>query len=295
MKLAFTKESMCRWIFACENRVIVYMWAGASVHNYQPLLELLGGASGPLKNWPVICWCRFEFCACMRHVPRFQSSSDESLCMCWLSMMWVRAQNWTIKWTWIQIPAPLQHSLMQIGGREWSLFEELQITKYAWALGLHGIVAESCRSLRKLRVGRVKLNLWQKRIWTRTVTLNNLILCHLSRVLSEHLVNEDWTQRTKMSFFYRRVSLFYLWVTLGPGEKKSSSPAREAYVQFPQSALPVVSIEDHKSHEMPDGVCQSPCQTWRCLWLTPLPWVLLSFSLFICVSCLLQAPIKVHL
>lgn len=87
LKLAFTKETMCRWIFACENRVIVRVRAGASVYNYQPLLEMLGAVSGPLENWPAVCWCRFEFCACMSVVPRFQRrSSDASLCMCWPSV-----------------------------------------------------------------------------------------------------------------------------------------------------------------------------------------------------------------
>ena len=88
MKLALTKETMCRWIFACENWVIVCVRAGASVHNYQLLLKMLGAVSGPLENWPAICCCRFEFCVCRRRVSRFQRRSPyELFYVCWRALM----------------------------------------------------------------------------------------------------------------------------------------------------------------------------------------------------------------
>lgn len=64
-----------------------------------------------------------------------------------------------IKWTWIQIPAPLYsiHQGKVVGER--NLSEELQITGDAWAFGLHGIIGESGRSLGRLTLGGMKLGL----------------------------------------------------------------------------------------------------------------------------------------
>ena len=139
----------------------------------------------------------------------------------------------------------------------------------------------------------------QSRIWTRTVPLNCPVLCYLPRVLSGLLVKIDGVQRTKMSicpmFFPSRFSLFCVWVTVGPKEKKSLSPALEARAQFSQLLIPVVSTGDHKAtrHQMEYVYLLS--RIWLCLWLTTLHGVLLSFSLFSCVLHFLQMQIEIYL